>query len=112
MTENYVSYISLALSLVTTLVMLGISVGIFRSKLNTLEQSLSGMGKRFDDEFKTLKEEHLKAVTERIKENEHDTKKLAETVIRMEERIIAWQGAFDLKWEALGKQIEKLEAQV
>ena len=107
MDSTYASYVSLALPLVTTLVMLGVTVGVFRSRLRTLEQSLDGMGERFNADLKEFKEVHLKAAADRIKENEGDTKRLTETVIRIEERIVGWQGTLDIKLDALSKQIEK-----
>ena len=86
-----ISWFSLGISLLTTAVGIGIAIGVFKSKIGVLEKDLNNMGKRFDDSIKSLKEEYIKNVTDRLKDSEKEIKELKEAFIRFEERVAGWQ---------------------
>ena len=106
-TPNYLPYISLGVSLFTTAVSIGVLVGVFRSRILTVERDLNAMGKRFNDEVKAIKDEYIKEISERLKEAEANLKQLSESFARIDERIAGWYKHIDHKIDMLAEKMEK-----
>ena len=88
---NYVQILSFVLSVLTTAVTVGVSIGILRANITTLKNDLNCMGARFDRELDAIKSEYIAGMTIRIREGELGLKELAVNFGRMEERIIGLQ---------------------
>ena len=95
MEQVNVPIISLIISVITTAVVIGISVGVFKSKLREMETNVNGLGKRFDDDLSTIKNDYIKENSERIKSSEHQLINLASVVGRLEEKIISMHDLYN-----------------
>ena len=98
-----VPILAFILSAATTLVSIGICIGVFKSKLHGMEIIITNMGKRFDKELEAFKNEYIKQITDRLKEFDIDQKKISQTLVRLEERIMVKRESFGRKHSVITK---------
>jgi len=108
MPVNYLPYVTLGISLLTTAVTIGIAVGALKSRIAGIEKDLGSIGKRFNDDIKNIKDEYIKQLSERTKEQETELKNVGLQFGRMEERLKAFQENIGEKIDTLTEKLETL----